>query len=144
MRTLAALSGLVGCGGGMVGDGDGVVDLDEVPGVGWRATLEGTAHDVAGEAVLVDDGDGGLAIEVRDFVYDGGGLNARFFLLADGEAFHRDHELTDNLVGSPSNGETLVLPVSADSPPDDWNLITLWCIPANVSFGSGVFEPPEG
>jgi len=128
---------LVAC-GGPIGDGDGVVDPDEVPGVGWTAELIGTAHDVAGTAVIVDED----TIEIRDWVYDGGGLNARIYLLPDGADFDNEYELTDNLVGSPSNGETLVLDIPPDSF-EDWNLITLWCVPAAVSFGSGVFEPPK-
>lgn len=135
-RWMAVLA-MVGC-GGPVGEGDGVVEPDEVAAVGWQAELAGTAHDVAGTAVLVDED----TIEIRDFVYDGGGLNARFFLLPDGADFNRDIELTDNLVGSPSDGETLVLQIPDGVDREDWNAITLWCIPAGVSFGIGVFEPP--
>ncbi|MEL6349247.1 MAG: DM13 domain-containing protein [Myxococcota bacterium] len=122
----------------VVGSGDGVVDEDEVPGVGWFAELDTLAHDVSGTAVIVDED----TIEIEDFVYDGGGLNARFFLLADGAEFDRDIELTDNLVGSPSDGQTLTLTIPNGVAFDEWNFITLWCIPAGVSFGEGVFEPP--
>lgn len=139
MRSMWMALGLVACGGGPVGEGDGVLDTDEVPGVGWEAELVGTAHDVAGTAVIVDE----RTIEVRDFVYDGGGINARVFLLVDGEDFHRDLELTENLVGEPSDGETLTLTLPEGAGFEDFNLITLWCIPAGVSFGSGVFAPPE-
>ncbi|MFK7930507.1 MAG: DM13 domain-containing protein [Myxococcota bacterium] len=130
---------LVAC-GGPVGDGDGIVDDNEVPQIGWQAPLVGTAHDVAGTAVLVDEN----TLEIRDFIYDGGGLNARFFLLPAGGDFNRDIELTDNLVGSPSDGQTLTLTIPDGVAQEDWNAITLWCIPAGVSFGTGVFEaPPE-
>ena len=131
---------LAACTSPMVGEGDGVVDDDEVPQIGWEAVLETRSHDVAGTAVLVDE----RTVEIRDFVYDGGGVNARFFLLADGEEFHRDYELTDNLEGEESNGETLVLELP-DTAADgmDWNLLTLWCLPFEVSFGDGVFQPPE-
>lgn len=129
---------LVGCGGGMVGDGDGVLDSDEIPEVGWTGELIGTAHDVAGTAVIVDE----QTIEIRDFVYDGGGLNARMFLLVDGASFDREFELTDNLVGSPSEGETLTLDLGGASL-EDFDLLALWCIPAAVSFGTAKFAPPE-
>lgn len=132
------MMGLVACGGGVVGDGDGVLDADEVPEVGWIAELEGSAHDVGGTAEILDD----RTIELRDFTYDGGGLNARFFLLVDGEGFHRDLELTDNLVGEPSDGDTLTLEIPDGSSFEDFNLLTLWCIPAGVSFGAGVFQEP--
>ena len=143
--TLAALTALVlaavvsGC-AKAVGDGDGIVSADEVPGVGWSAELIGEQHDVAGLAVIVDE----RTIEVQDFVYDGGGINSRLYLLADGEDFHRTWELTDNLVGAPFSGDTLTVDIPDDAPFEEWNLITIWCVPAAVSFGAGVFQPPEG
>ncbi len=131
---------LVGCGGGPVGDGDGVLDTEEIPGVGWEAEIMGTAHDVAGTAVIVDED----TIEIEGWTFDGGGINARIFLLVDGDDFNRDIELTDNLVGDPSDGDTLVLDLPGDVGFEDFNLLTVWCIPAGVSFGDGLFEPPEG
>ena len=127
-----------GC-AGPVGTGDGVLADDEVPAVGWEALIVGEHHDVSGAAFIVD----ASTIEV-DLTYDGGGLNARLFLLIDGEDFHRDFELTDNLVGQALDQETLTLEIPAEAPFEAWNLITLWCIPAAVSFGAGVFEPPAG
>jgi len=55
-----------GC-GKQVGDGDGVVDADEIPQVGWVAELTGHHHDVAGTAKLIDD----RTIEITGFTYDG-------------------------------------------------------------------------
>lgn len=134
---LMALVALSAC-GKAVGDGDGVVDPDEVPGVGWIAELRTHHHDVAGTVEIIDE----RTLEIRDFTYDGGGINARFFLLADGEDFHMDFELTDNLVGDPFEGEVLTLDLPEDAPFDAWNLITLWCVPAGASFGDGVFRAP--
>lgn len=126
---------------GLPGEGDGVVEDDEVPGPGWTAELVGTAHDVSGEAVVVDE----TTIEVRDFTYDGGGLNARFFLVVDGAPFDGALELTDDLVGTgPYDGETLTLPLPEAAEPGTWDALTLWCVPARVSFGFGTFRPPEG
>jgi hypothetical protein len=141
LARVVVAAGAVACMGcaKVVGDGDGVVDDEDVPAPGWEAVLEGHHHDVSGTAVIVDD----ATIEIRDFHYDGGGINARVYLLADGEAFHRDWELTDNLVGEPFDGETLVLEIPDDAPFADWNLLTLWCVPAAVSFGDGLFRPPE-
>ena len=94
---------------------------------------------MAGEAVIVDED----TIEIRDFSYDGGGINARIYLLADGERFHRDLELTGNLVGEVFDGDVLEITIPESAPFDSWNLITLWCVPAAVSFGDGVFERPD-
>jgi hypothetical protein len=128
---------LVGC-GKTVGDGDGVVDEDEVVQVGWIAELTGHHHDVEGTAELIDE----RTVEITGFDYDGGGINSRFFLLADGEPFHREFEISDNLVGGDYADDTLTLTLPDDIPDDAWNLITLWCVPAAVSFGDGVFRAP--
>ena len=121
-----------------VGDGDGIVTGDEVPGIGWEADLETFAHDVSGTAVIVDED----TIEIRDFVYDGGGINARFFVLPDGAPFHEEYELTDNLVGQAFDGETLTLTLPEGATFEDFNLITFWCVPVGIPFGQGVFSPP--
>jgi hypothetical protein len=139
MSLFAALVLASACTGKVVGDGDGVVDEDERPQPGWEAPLNGSFHDVAGTAVLVDE----ETLEIRDFVYDGGGINARVFLVVDGAPFTRDIELTDNLVGTPFDGETLTLDLPPEAFEFDWNALTLWCIPAAVSFGEGTFNPPE-
>lgn len=141
MRSMLAgmmAMGLAAC-GGPVGEGDGVLDADEIPEVGWVAELTTHAHDTAGRAVIIDED----TIELQDFVYDGGGINARFYLLVGGQGFDRDIELTDNLVGSPADGDTLTLPLPEGVGFEDFNLITLWCVTAGQSFGDGVFEPPE-
>jgi hypothetical protein len=138
--TIPLVAAILTACGGPVGDGDGVLDDTEVPGIGWEAEIIGTSHDVAGTAVIVDED----TIEIRDWTYDGGGINARIFLLIDGERFHRDFELTDNLVGDPADGETLVLDLPAGTSFEDFNLITFWCIPAGISFGDGLFAPPPG
>jgi len=132
------IGGPIGC-GGPVGTGDGVVDAGEVPQVGWEAVFETFSHDVAGRAVIVDE----QTIELQDFTYDGGGVNARLFLLADGAAFDDELELSDNLVGMEFDGDTLELEIPEGAAFEDWNLITLWCVPFRVDFGSGVFRPVE-
>ena len=132
-----ALFLLIACVAAPVGAGDGVVSVDETPKPGWTAPLIGRYHDVAGTAVLVDE----QTIEVRDFVYDGGGLNARVFVLPAGADVAAGFE-TDSgtLVGSRFDGETLTLTVPDGVSLADFNAITLWCIPAAVSFGDGVFR----
>ena len=137
-RLAWALVILVACGGGPLGDGDGIVDDDEVPGVGWEAVLETFAHDVAGRAVIVDE----QTIELQGFSYDGGGVNARFFLVPDGGRFTDDLELTDNLVGTAYDNETMTLEIPEEASFEDWNHITLWCVPFRANFGSGTFLPP--
>lgn len=137
---LLALS-LAACGGPLGdGTGDGVVEADEVVEIGWTAEIVGAAHDVAGTAELTDD----RTIEIRDWTYDGGGVDARFFLIVNGGAFFEDFQISDNQVGEDADGTTLTLTIPDDVPDDGWDTITLWCVPFAASFGAGVFAPPEG
>ena len=133
----AALLGL-GC-SAPVGDGDGVMEASDVPQVGWVATLTTRAHGTAGTAEIVD----ASTIELRDFVYDGQGLDARLFLETDGAAYSGDYGLTDSLVGQTFDEDTLTLQIPDQAEFETWNLLTLWCIPAGASFGDGVFLPPQ-
>jgi len=121
-----------------VGSGDGVLQDSEIPQVGWIAEIGGLHHDLAGSAEIVDES----TIVIQDFVYDGGGINARFYLLIDGEDFNKDLEISDNLVGTEFNGEELTLDLPPGAMLDDFNLLTFWCVPAAVSFGNGVFQAP--
>ena len=125
--------------GDTAGTDDGVIDEAEVPDVGWTAELENFAHGVGGTAVIIDE----RTIELRDFTFDGGGVDARLFLLADGAEFNEDIELSDNLVGTEFTGETFTVTIPDGVVFEDWNLITLWCIPFSTAFGSGVFLPPQ-
>ncbi len=130
---------LTACAAEPIGDGDGVVDADETPEPGWEAPLTGRFHDVAGTAVIVDD----RTIELRDFTYDGGGLNARVFVLPAGADIDQAYETdSGNLVGSPFDNGVLTLTLPDEATLADFNALTLWCIPAAVSFGDGVFTPP--
>ncbi|MEM6925456.1 MAG: DM13 domain-containing protein [Myxococcota bacterium] len=138
VSALGLLTTLAAC-GGPVGEGDGIVDVSEVPEVGWEAIFETRSHDVAGRAVIIDE----QTIELQDFTYDGGGVNARLFLLPAGGAFTDDFELTDNLVGTPFDNENVLIDIPEDATFEEWNLITLWCVPFRVDFGSGTFAPPE-
>lgn len=139
MRWLFLVFGAAACSGGPVGDGDGVLDDAEVPQIGWVAELEGTAHDVAGTVTVVDES----TLRIDNFTYDGGGINARFFLLVDGADFNRDLELTDNLVGDAFDNEELILNLPPEATLDSFDLISLWCVPVGVSFGMGTFGPPS-
>jgi hypothetical protein len=139
MRATLAFLCLISACAKTVGDGDGVIAGDEVPQVGWIAVIDGQHHNLSGTATIVDE----TTIELAGFTYDGGGINSRLFLLTDGGDFHSDFELTDNLVGDAFSDVTMTVDIPPEATFDDWNLISLWCIPAAVSFGSGVFEPPE-
>ena len=138
MRAALPLLLLAAC-SPAVGSGDGVTDDGEAPQVGWVADFTTHHHSVAGRVEILDES----TLEVQDFTYDGEGINARLFVQVDGAPFSGDYELSDNLVGEAFDGETFELSIPDEAEMENWNLITLWCIPAGVSFGDGVFAPPE-
>lgn len=119
----------------VIGEGDGVADDVQV---GWIAEIIGNFHEVGGTAEIIDEN----TIEVTDWTFDGGGLNARLFLAVDGAPFFSDYELTDNLVGEPSDGVTLTLPIPDQAELENWDSIVMWCVPVGAIFGMGVFEAP--
>ncbi|MCB9664034.1 MAG: DM13 domain-containing protein [Alphaproteobacteria bacterium] len=135
--SVATILALAAC-SGPIGEGDGVVDEDEQPEPGWRGAFVGLAHEVAGTAELVD----AQTLVLRDFVYDGGGVDAHLFLVADGAAFRPDLELTGNLVGTAFEGEDLTLDLPREAADGGWDTVVLWCIPFAAEFGHAVLRPP--
>ncbi len=131
---------LVSACSGPIGTGDGIVEQSEVPVAGWTGTWEGFAHDVAGEATLLDGG----VLELTDFTYDGGGVDARLFLVADGAAFDDSLQLTDSLVGMPFESETFRVDLPEEAMDGSWDTVVLWCVPFAAEFGHAVLRPPPG
>ena len=113
---------------------------DEIPDVGWTADLVEYFHDVGGSAEIVAED----TIELTGFTYDATGVDTRFFLERAGEPFTGAIELTDNLVreGQPYDGEDLTLTIPQGAEAGTWNLLTLWCVPFETSFGDGEFFSP--
>jgi hypothetical protein len=150
LRHVALACLLVACGEPGAGDGAGddsasatptlTGETSGTPQVGWLAELEEHFHGVGGTAEIVDES----TLEIRDFRFDGKGIDARLFLVRAGEAFDDSVELSDSLIrDDPYDNETLTLEIPAGADWSSWNLLTLWCIPAAVSFGDGAFHPPE-
>ena len=110
------------------------------PKIGQVAELDTFAHRVSGTAVIIDD----CTIRVDDFVFDGGGIDVRFYggLGADYEnGFSMSEEDlrrpegydgTDTVYAQLPEGRTL----------DDLDGISVWCVPVAASFGDGLFEGP--
>ena len=121
--------------------GDGQIDEDEVPEVGWEAELRPFLEEVSGRAVIVD----GQTIEISDFTYDGRGLNTRFYLVADGLSFTDEVELSGGnwVREDPYDKETITMNIPETASFVEWNVITFWEVPVGLSFGHGQFLPPK-
>ena len=108
---------------------------------GWQATLSTRAHGTRGTVTIVDAD----TFRLDNFFYDGGGINVHFILAAadDYNTFRDARLVTDlNLLGTPHNGDSLTIDLPAGTTFDNYNAISLWCLPAAANFGSGTFATP--
>lgn len=107
------------------------------PRVGQVATLSTFAHSVSGTAEIVDD----CTIRIRDFTYDGGGIDVRVYA---GVAGRYDppvgFAISPNIKGLGFNGETLTVQLPEGTTLDDLDGISVWCTDVQVSFGDGLFQ----
>ena len=104
------------------------------PLVGTSAEFSNIAHDISGTLTVIDD----RTLEVSDFTYDGFGVTVFFYTGTDGD--YRDGSpgagpIGTQLNGRPFNGETIRLTIPDNLTLDDFNGISVWCIPFSTSFG---------
>lgn len=107
---------------------------------GWTATLSTEAHGVSGRAVIVDED----TYRLEDFSYDGGGISVYAHLgEADSTAaFASGLQTGPQLLGMPFSGGSLEIDLPAGETLDGYNAISIWCVAAGTSFGSGTFQDP--
>jgi Electron transfer DM13 len=106
--------------------------------VGWVASLSTIAYNVSGQATIVDD----CTIRIDNFNYDGGGLPDVFVYAGLDGDYAGGFAISDNLYGMSHTDETLTLTLPQTRTLDDLNGISVWCVQAQVDFGSGMFAPP--
>lgn len=100
------------------------------PLVGTSSEFSDLAHDISGTLTVIDD----RTLEVSDFFYDGGGVRVFFYTGTDGN--YRDGgPIGSQLNGRRFTGETIRLTIPDSLTLDDFNGISVWCIPFNASFG---------
>ena len=103
--------------------------------VGAVAILETHFHDVAGTATIVDN----CTIEITDFVFDGAGIDVRA-VLSDGPEFSSFDIISEDLRDDgPYDETTLTLSLREGMTLDGIFHLSIWCVPAGVSFGDGMF-----
>lgn len=104
--------------------------------VGHAAELSNLFHEVSGTVVVVDD----CTLEIRDFHYDGGGLDVRVTGAVGGD-FENGIDLSENILSEVYEGETLTLSLPSGTSLDDFDQLSIWCLAAGVSFGDGELAP---
>lgn len=117
----------------------GAVPLSELvspdPRIGMVANLETHAHDVGGLITIEDE----QTLRIDNFTYDGAGLDVRIYLALDSN-FSEGISVGPDLRRSPGYfGETVTIALPGSVSLDDFNSVSVWCVPAGADFGSGVF-----
>lgn len=108
------------------------------PKVGQTAMINGRFHNVTGTATIIDD----CTIEITGFSFDGGGIAVHIYLGLGGD--FRDQSggfaISENLVGTAFSNNTLRLTLPAGRSLNEFDSISVWCIPVGISFGTGFFS----
>lgn len=105
------------------------------PLVGTTAEFSNLAHDISGTLTVVDD----RTLRVDNFNYDGGGVVVFFYTGTDGNYSGANaRELGPQLNGRPYNNETITLTLPDDLTLDDFNSVSVWCVPFSASFGDAL------
>ncbi len=110
------------------------------PNVGQVADLQMFAHRVSGTAVIIDD----CTIRVDDFVYDGGGIDVRFYSGLRGN-YDAGFSMSENDLrrsGGYDGTETVYAQLPEGRTLDELDGISVWCVPVAASFGDGLFTEP--
>ena len=110
------------------------------PNVGQVASLSTFAHQVSGTAVIVDD----CTVRVDDFVYDGAGIDVRFYGGVGGN-YEAGFSMSEQDLRRPEGydgTETVYAQLPEGFTLDDLNGISVWCVPVAASFGDGLFRAP--
>lgn len=110
------------------------------PRAGWSTDLSTMAHGVSGRVTIVDQD----TFRIDNFFYDGGGISVYAYLAANNSrpSFAAGLQTGPQLLGTPYSGGSLVVDLPSGLTLDGYNAISIWCVVAGVSFGSGSFEPP--
>ena len=110
------------------------------PRAGARAELMPPfAHNVSGTATIVNSN----TIRMDDFNFDGFGIAVYLYLGTNRthSAFAAGVPISTNLLGTAFSNDTFTVSLPAGQSLDDYNAISVWCVPAQADFGSGTFQP---
>lgn len=103
--------------------------------VGDIATFSTLAHQVAGTAHIINN----RTIELRNFYYDGGGIEVKVYLSPNPVSFNPYVAISDDLLGMAFTNTTLTLDVPVGTDLNLYTNISIWCT-HGFNFGSGSFQ----
>ena len=108
------------------------------PRVGWIAALETLFHDVRGTAEIVDD----CTIVIRNFYYDGEGIDVRIYGAKDGD-YHSGFPMTPDLLRDGGYEDAVIVAqLPEERTLDEVDGVSVWCVDVGVDFGSDMFRAP--
>ena len=101
--------------------------------VGLSANLTSRFHNVSGVATIVDD----CTIRLTQFSYDGGGIDVHIYAGTDLQFLPSagGFSLKSGLLGTAYDNGTLVVTLPEGVTLDDFDSISIWCVPVGQSFG---------
>lgn len=102
--------------------------------VGSSGEFTDFAHDISGTLTVIDD----RTIQITNFNYDGGGVAVFFYTGVDGD-YNSGQPIGPQLNGRPFTDETITLTIPDNLTLDDFNGLSVWCIPFNFNFGDARF-----
>lgn len=103
------------------------------PMVGATGTFSTIAHDVMGDAIVLDN----CTIEIRNFSYDGGGPDVFFYGAIDHDyAGASAFKMGEQLNGRVYLNESITVTLPNNKTLDDLNSISVWCVDFNADFGN--------
>ncbi len=104
------------------------------PAVGRSGEFSDIAHDVSGTLTVIDD----RTLQITNFNYDGDGVVVFFYTGTDGN-YAAGEEIGLQLNGRPYVNETITLTIPDNLTLDDFNGISVWCVPFFANFGDARF-----
>ena len=105
------------------------------PAIGQTLTFVGNSHAVAGTATIIDD----CTIRFSDFSFDGGGIDVHVYG-GNGGDYSVGPDLSVNMVGTAFDGGEALVRLPSTITLDDFDGLSIWCVPVGFSFGDGQFE----
>ena len=104
------------------------------PAVGVSAEFSNFAHDISGTLTVLDD----RTLQITNFSYDGGGVVVFFYNGVDGD-YTDGQPIGPQLNGTRFDNETITLTIPDNLTLDDFNGISVWCVPFAANFGDAQF-----
>lgn len=118
------------------GGGECAADHDKV---GWTAELEAKGdYQVSGTAEIVDN----CTVVIENFTYSGDGIVVQIYGAPTADDFSSGFPMSEDLKGQSFDNETLEVSLPPGKSLDDLGAISVWCVDADVDFGSGEFTAP--